>query len=150
MNGPTGLIAVSLLATAALMLVLSGCERGEDDTQPQPQSPTQESALAPAAEYDLSSEPLQPQFGGEIVALSVEGMTCNVCANAVGKALVAVEGVRSGRVSLEGKRAWVEVDAEAGPSAQRLSAAVAAIPNAHYTAAPLTDVDPVEAESTDG
>lgn len=46
----------------------------------------------------------------KLIELSVEGMTCEHCVNAVTKALKAVPGVRDARVSLEGKSAQVEAD----------------------------------------
>ncbi len=45
-----------------------------------------------------------------VIELSVEGMTCEHCVNAVTKALKAVPGVRDAKVSLEQKSARVEAD----------------------------------------
>lgn len=44
------------------------------------------------------------------LTLSIEGMTCNGCANNVTQALQAVPGVESAQVSLAEKRATIRFD----------------------------------------
>lgn len=54
-----------------------------------------------------------PLFAGETksVTLKVEGMTCASCPSMVKKILYGIEGVKTVKVSLEKKEAYVEYDA---------------------------------------
>ncbi|MFG0284857.1 MAG: heavy-metal-associated domain-containing protein [Phycisphaerales bacterium JB039] len=134
------------LAAAAglgmLVLGVAGCEKKTEESAPAPVSSLMDSER-PAPDYDLSAEPLEAQYGGQIVALSVEGMTCNVCANKVGKALIASEGVWFGRVALEAKTAWVEVDPAQAPEPATL---IAAITEAGFTASPFGEAPALPAD----
>ena len=57
------------------------------------------------------------------IELPVEGMTCQNCVRHVAEALEAVPGVTHADVSLEGKRATVEVN-DGSATRQQLTAAV--------------------------
>ncbi len=129
------LVTMSCLVILALGVV-GGCEKKTGDAAPALVASLTESDR-PAPDYDLSSEPLMPQYEGTIVALTVEGMTCNVCTNKVGKALIAMEGVWYGRIALAEKTAWVEVDPEHLPDTKAL---IAAITEVGYTASPFGEV----------
>jgi copper chaperone CopZ len=135
------LVTMSCLGILALGVV-GGCEKKTEDSAPALVASLTESGR-PAPDYDLSSEPLTPQYEGTIVALSVEGMSCNVCTNKVGKALIAMEGVWFGRIALEEKTAWVEVDPEHVPDTEAL---IAAITDVGFTAFPFGEAPALPTE----
>jgi copper chaperone CopZ len=104
MNART-LIRVAMIVPLGLG-VLAGCEKQSEPTSGA-QPAAGEGAVVLAADYDLGDEPLAPGADETLVEVSVKGMTCNSCANAAGKAICTVPGVRMARVSLDQERAWV-------------------------------------------
>lgn len=136
MQRRSGFVALALLGLMVTGVSMGGCDR-----QAKEPAALAEAVAGPAeakADYDLSAEPLEPQHGGEIITLSVQGMHCAGCANSIGKALIAVEGVRYGRIAVEEEMAWVEVDPQRA-DAEALIAAVAASPAGDYRAALAED-----------
>ena len=77
-------------------------------------------------------EPTREGGRDAVSALRIGGIRCAACAGIIEDALLAVDGVRSARVTVAGERAEVRWDA----ARTRVSALVAAIERAGYRAAP--------------
>ncbi|HEY2154850.1 MAG TPA: heavy metal translocating P-type ATPase [Isosphaeraceae bacterium] len=95
-----------------------------------------------------------PETAAETVLLPVEGMTCDHCVGTVRKALEAVPGVQSARVTLKPGQAEVEVDpglVERGQLATAIEAAGYSVPDGQAEATPrLVTIGPMPAPPREG
>lgn len=139
-------ITTACCILAGLTLAFAGgCEKKQAETNSGSAQTTQpaggkEAAASPVkkASYDVADEPLAAKDKEAIMALDVEGMTCNKCANTVGTCLTGIKGVEKARVSLDRKTAWIEFDPQSPPD---VAAILAAIKEAGYKAKVLTDIN---------
>ena len=121
-------VAVLCLLAGGLLLLLTGCT-GQEEQTAAPAPKTAEPAAAapaptatPAAELESTSVPASaaltaPETGSPAASasltelrFSVEGMTCQGCANSIAMAIGGMKGVESCEVSYEEKLAVVSVE----------------------------------------
>ena len=136
LGGSTGLFAVSLFMAFALLPVTTWLEeRAETRVEPEP---AEQTATATAtAVGDTESAPILSAGleSGEVVALSVTGLTCDGCVWQVKEAITKLPGVHDVVVNREADCAAVRFDAEGEVNSATL---VSVIKELGYGASSLT------------
>ncbi len=103
-----------LVSLATTVLSLCACERVQTESASSSRGPTLVEPVTPRAKPESTVD----------LALQVDDMVCNGCANDVREALMAVPGVVEVSVALETKRVTVTVDAKNAPDAAGLCKAL--------------------------